>query len=101
VAAWVIVDRRNHLEAAPFVERGRLKRERHQDDLRAAAPARFLFGGVEQLRSKSAVTPRLFHPELAQLTGAAPGVAANPGNDGILLADKERQQPAVVNPGGP
>jgi len=81
----MIVDRRDDLEAVPFVERGCLEGERHQHDLRAAASPGLLLGGLEQLCAESAATLRLLHPELAQLTGAAPRVPADPRHDAFAL----------------
>src|SRR5215471_11629995 len=78
MAAWMIVDCRDDLEAAHFVEGRRLERERHQHDLRTAATLCFLLGAVKQLRPESAMTSPFLDPELTQFTGAAPRVAANP-----------------------
>src|SRR5262249_21665428 len=72
----------------------------HQDDLRAGAPPRLLLGGLEQLRTESAVTLRLLHPELAQLTSTAPCVPADPCHDAIALAHEEREELAVGDASG-
>src|SRR5262245_27374566 len=95
----MIVDRRDDFEAMPLVKRRRLEGECHQHDLRAASPARLTLGRREQLRSESAATLRLVHPELAQLTGAAPRVPANSRHDGIALTYEEREQLAVRDVG--
>src|SRR5262245_8501866 len=67
VPARMIVDRGNDLEAVPLVECWHLEGERHQHDLRAAAPSRFLLGRPEQLRPEPLAALRLVHPELAHL----------------------------------
>src|SRR5262245_10153198 len=97
----MIVDRRDDLEAAPLVEHRRLEGERHQHDLRAAAPSRLLLGGLKQFRPESAATLGLLHPELAQLTSAAPRVSADPRHDGIALAHQEREHLTVGDAGRP
>src|SRR4030095_10969955 len=99
VPTRVIVDRRHHLEAVPFVERRCLEGECHQHDLRAAASSRLLLGGLEQLCTEAAVTLRLVHPELTQLTGATPRVPADPRDDAIALAHEEREQFAIGDVG--
>src|SRR5262245_11333942 len=96
----MIVDRRDDLEAVPLVERRRLEGERHQDDLRAASASRFPLGAQEQLRPEPTVALRLLHPELPQLTGAAPGAPADPCHDAIALAHEEREQLAVHDVSG-
>ena len=52
-------------------------------------------------RTESALTLRLLHPELAQLTRAAPRVSADPRHDAIALAHKEGEQLAVGDVSGP
>src|SRR5262245_55496722 len=95
MAARMIVDRRDDLEAMPLVERWCLERERHQHDLRAAAPLRLSFRGQEQLRAESVAALRLVDPKLSQLTGTAPCVAADPRQDALAIAHEEREQLAV------
>src|SRR5262245_10175034 len=97
----MIVDRRDHLEAEPLVERRGLERESHQHYLRAAAPSRLPLGGLKQFRPESAATLGRRHPELAQLTGAAPRVSVDPRHDGIALAHQERERLTVGDAGRP
>src|SRR5580765_7401531 len=87
-------------EIVLLVEGRCLERERHQHDLRAAAPSRLLFGGLEQLRTEASVPLRFLHPELAQLTRPAPRVPTNPRDDAIARAHEERERLAVANAGG-
>ena len=47
MAARVVLHGRDELEAALRVKRGSLERERHENHLRAAAPAALLLGGRE------------------------------------------------------
>src|SRR5262245_54986034 len=100
VAARMIVDCRDDFELLPLVEIRRLERERHQDDLRAAAPSRLLLGRLEQLRAEATVPVRLVHPELAQLTRPAPCVPANPSDYAIARARDEREQLPIADAGG-
>src|SRR5690349_11286747 len=95
--ARMIVDCRDDLKAVPFVERGGLEGERHQHDLRAAAAARLLLGSLKQLCTESAVPVRFIYPELAQFTGAAPRIPADPRHDAGALAHEEGEQFTVGN----
>src|SRR6187455_1048010 len=97
----MIVYRRDHLEAVPLVEGRRLEGECHQYHLGAAAPSCLVLRGSKELCAQSPVTLRLIHPELAQLTGAAPRVPADSRHDAIALVHEERQQLAVGDVGGP
>src|SRR3954462_3352706 len=96
VAARVLIENRNGFEATCCIKRRRLKIERHQDDVPATAPARFLLGRDEQTRSKSLLAPRLFDPKLANLKTPAPGVARDPGDDPLLLVPREDREPVAV-----
>jgi len=60
----------------------------------------FLLGRPEQFRTEPTVAWRLVHPELAHLTGTAPGVPADPRHDAAAFAHKEREQFAVGDTGG-
>jgi hypothetical protein len=70
VTSRMVVDRRDHVEAALRVERRRLERERHQHDLRAAAPPCFLLRRRIQLSAEPAAAARLIDPELPDLASA-------------------------------
>src|SRR3954453_8091984 len=100
VAVRLILNCGDDFEIVLLVERRCLERERHQHDLRAAAPSRLLLGGLEQLRTEATVPLRLFHPELAQLTCPAPRVPANPRDDAIVRADEEGKQLSPGDAGG-
>src|SRR5262249_24568708 len=84
----------------PLVERRRLERERHQHDLRAAAPARLLLGRAEEVRTEPSMAPRLLHPELPHFAGAAPGVAADAGDDAVGVIANEDGEPLAVRDAG-
>src|SRR5262245_47435277 len=99
MAARMIVDRRNDLEAMPLIEGRRLKRERHQHDLGAAAPFRLLLGCLQQLCAESTVPLRLLHPELTHLTGATPRVPTDARYDAIAVSDEEGEERAVDDVG--
>src|SRR5262245_28481143 len=95
VPARMIVNGRDDLERVFPVEPRCLEGERHQVDLGAATPSRFLLGRLQQLRADAAVPQRFLHPELPQLTGPAPGVPAHARDDAIALAHEEREQLAA------
>src|SRR5262249_50215730 len=90
VATRMVGDRRDDLEAVLLVERRRLEGERHQHDLGATPPPRFLLGRVEQLLAEPPMALRLLDPELADLAGAAPGIAADAGDEttGVIAAEE-------------
>src|SRR5262245_49314310 len=98
VPARMILNRRDDLKTLLFVESRRLKGEGHQDNLRATTPSRLLLGRLEQLRAEAAMTPRCFHPELAHLTGPAPRVPTDAGDNAtIAVADEEREPFAAAD----
>src|SRR5690349_149019 len=90
-ATRMLGDTRDNGESVPLIERRRLERERHQDDLRAAASARLLFGQKKQPRAESLATSGFVDPELPDLTGASPGISADAGDQATALADQECQ----------
>src|SRR6516164_44582 len=100
VAAGMIGDRRDDLEADARVERRRLEGESHQQHLRAAAATRLLLRSAEQARAEAPAALRLLDPELADLAAAAPGIAADAGDDASgVVAQEEREQLAVRDAG--
>src|SRR5262245_40804241 len=96
----MVVDRRDDLEAVSLVERRGLERERHQHDLGAAAAVRLALGRAEELGTQPLTSPPLLHPELAHLARAAPGIAADAGDDAVaLVANEDREPLAAADPG--
>jgi len=92
----MVVERGDDFESPALVVGRSLEREGHQDDLLAAAPAGLLLGRPIQLRSQAKAAPRLLDPELADLAGTTPGVAADPGDDAAGIVPQEEREPFAV-----
>lgn len=83
----------------PLIKPRRLERKRHQHELCAAAPSRLLFSGRQELGPEPSMALRVFDPELARFTSAAPRVAANASHDTIVYPHEEPEQLSVRDPG--
>ena len=81
MAARVVFDGRDYLEAEARIKQRRLKAVGGQHDLRATAAPHLIFHGLQQARAQPSAAPRCIDPELTYLTATAPGSAADAGDN--------------------
>ena len=88
------------LESQLAIEPGRLETVRGEHDLKTTPPPRFRLSDLQQTTANPLPAMLLIDPDLTDLAAAAPGMAAEPGNDLTLsIAAKHRETHGIDDPG--
>ena len=96
VTVRMVLHRRDNVKSTLGIERRSLETEGHENHLQAAPPARLLLRRTKQSRPQTLFATRLVNPELANFRASAPGIAADPGYDPIVIVPHKNREPLAV-----
>lgn len=101
LAGRIVRDRRLTQITDPLIKPGRLETMGEQDDVRAVPSPGFSFHSLQEGATQTYATPRFVNRKVRDLTGTAPRMPGDRGNDvAHVVLDPTNHRSSIEYPGG-